>query len=75
MTAATRKRSEPKGRATNSRSAHRHDVARANRNATLQWVAVFVVGALLILGAGFLLGPSGGDGPTHQRAPIAGHGG
>lgn len=73
MTAAQRRRSEAKGRPTPARDVARHDVAKANRRATLQWNVVFAVIAVLLVGFA-VLGPSGG-GPTHTRAPIAGHGG
>lgn len=74
MTAAPRQRSEPKDRPTPPRSATRPDVVKANRRATLQWIVVFAAIAMLFVGFA-TLGPSGGSGPTHTRAPIAGHGG
>lgn len=73
MTVDTRKRSEPKGRPTSRRTPNRQGVLRANRNATLQWLAVFVVSALLIIGAGILVEPSGADEPTRQPVRTGGH--
>lgn len=73
MTAAQRRRSEPKGKPT-ARNAHRPGITRANRRATLQWIVVFALIAVLLVGFA-ILGPSGDGGPTHTRAPIAGHGG
>lgn len=74
MTAAQRRRSAPKGKPTPARNVARHDVAKANRRATLQWIVAFVVLAMLLVGFA-VLGPSGGNGPTHTRPPIVGHGG
>lgn len=69
MTAAQRHRSEPKGKPTPARNAHRPAIAKANRRATLQWIVVFAVIAILLVGFA-VLGPSGDGG-----APIRGHGG
>lgn len=69
MTTAQRRRSEPKGKPTPARNERRPDVDKANRQATLQWILVFAVVAILLIGVAFL-GPSG-DGV----APIRRHGG
>ncbi|MGD9798123.1 MAG: hypothetical protein AB7O29_05240 [Acidimicrobiia bacterium] len=70
MTTSSRRRSEPKGKPTPARNIDRDEIARANRRATLQWIVVFVVIALLLVALA-AFGPSG-DGPN---APIGGHGG
>lgn len=69
MTTTQHRDSGPKGKPTPARNADRRGIDKANRRATLQWIAVFAVIAIVLVAVA-VFGPSGSGG-----VPIRNHGG